>query len=221
VKRNLGRHLLIRGVVFLVVVGLVYLLGPLFHFVFYDMFHSPGAFIFWTITLVGATYLWFRPPLEVSSVEETRWFAVLSEGSDIEEISSPGFAKLAVFGMVVVVAMLLAGVYSIPANAFEERTLAQQTMGDADSIETFPSMNEENARIAPRPVADVQTRGSVSYRRYHLGTSDIARMEGGRLAWSYPIQPDGLRNKLFEHQQGVLVTDMTRMEDREIRRRRG
>ncbi|PSP27049.1 hypothetical protein BRC65_08045 [Halobacteriales archaeon QH_2_65_14] len=82
-------------------------------------------------------------------------------------------------------------------------------------------MNEENARIAPRPVADVQTRGSVSYRRYRLGTSDIARMEDGRLAWSYPIQPDGLRNKLFEHQQGVFVTDMTRMEDREIRRRRG
>ncbi|PSP27050.1 hypothetical protein BRC65_08050 [Halobacteriales archaeon QH_2_65_14] len=69
----------------------------------------------------------------MSSVEETRWFAVLSEGSDIEEIPSPAFAKLAVFGMVVVVAVLLAGVYSIPANAFEERTLAQQTMGDADS----------------------------------------------------------------------------------------
>jgi len=179
----------------------IYLWRPLFHFIFYDMFHSPGAFIFWTIALVAATVLWFMPPLEVDRVEE---------------LDRSMFAKLSIFALVLVAAALLSGLYALPANAVEERTLAQETMADGEEIDEFPAVNADNARIAPRPVADVQSRGSVSYRQYRLGTSDIARMEDGRLAWSYPIQPDGFRNMLRENQQGVILSDMTTIENREL-----
>lgn len=212
----LRRHLLVRGAVFLFVLLGLYLFRPFFHFIFYDMFHSPGALIFWTITLVGATILWFVPPLGRDKTETTSSLLNLFVETDQDEFDSSALAKLTIFAGLVVVALVLSGIYAMPANALEERTLAQETMGDSDSIEEFPSMNAENARIAPRPVADVQTRGSVSYRQFRLGTSDIARMEDGRLAWSYPVQPDGFRNMLFEHQQGILMSDMTRMEDREI-----
>ncbi len=215
-SNSLARHLLKRGTVFVAVVLLIYLWRPLFHPVFYDMFNSPSAFIFWSITLLAALYLWFRPPYDTDQSSITTLVGALFEESNQDEFDSSAVVKLSLFGVLVVVALVLAGVYAVPANALEERTLAEQTMADGDAIETFPSMNEENARIAPRPVADVQTRGSVSYRQFRLGTSDIARMEDGRLAWSYPIQPDGFRNMLFENQQGVLMSDMTRMEDREI-----
>lgn len=216
-SNSLARHLLKRGIVFVAVVLLIYLWRPLFHPVFYDMFNSPSAFIFWSIVLLGTLYLWFRPPYDTDGSSITTLIGALFEETDQDEFDSSAVVKLSIFGVLVVVALVLAGVYAVPANALEERTLAEQTMADGDAIETFPSMNEENARIVPRPVADVQTRGSVSYRQYRLGTSDIARMEDGRLAWSYPIQPDGFRNMLFENQQGVLMSDMTRMENREIR----
>ncbi len=212
----LHRHLLKRGAVLLVVIALVYLWRPLFHPVFYDMFHSPGAFIFWTVTVVGAVLLWMSPPFDTDGSGVSALMAALFEETDQNDFDSSGIVKLSLFAMLVVVALVLGGIYAIPANAVEERTLAQQTMDDGEAIESLPSMNEENARIAPRPVADVQTRGSVSYRQFRLGTSDIARMEDGRLAWSYPIQPDGFRNMLFENQQGVLMSDMTRMENREM-----
>ena len=214
--RSLRRHFLIRGGIFLVAAVLVYVWRPLFHPVFYDMLNSPGSFIFWTITLLGGLYFWFKPPVEVEETRASALLSVLFE-DDAGEIGSSTALKLTLFGFLVVVALVISGLYAAPATQFEERTLAQQTMGDAESIESLPSMNEENARIVPRPVADVQTRGSVSYRQYRLGTSDIARMEDGRLAWSYAIEPDGFRNMLFENQQGVLLSDMTQMEDREIR----
>jgi hypothetical protein len=215
-SRSLRRHFLIRGGVFLATVVLVYVWRPLFHPVFYDMLNSPGSFIFWTITLLGGLYLWFRPPVAVEDSRTSALLSVLFE-DNAGEIGSSVALKLTLFGVLVVVAFVVAGLYTAPANQFEERTLAQQTMADAESVESFPSMNPENARIVPRPVSDVQARGSVSYRQYRLGTSDIARMEDGRLAWSYAIQPDGFRNMLFENQQGVLLSDMTRMEDRELR----
>lgn len=210
------RRLGVRGAVFLLVVAIIYFLRPLFHSLFYPILNSPGAFIFWTITLVGGTYLWFTGPIDPERVEESRLFTLISGTTDVEEIRTPRLAKLLVFGGIVVFALALSGIYAMPAGALEERTLAQQTMADAELSDSLPSMNPDNPRIAPRPVADVQTRGSVSYQQYRLGTSDIARMEDGRLAWSYPIQPDGARNKLFENQQGVLLSDMTSMDDREI-----
>lgn len=214
---SLRNHLLRRAVVFVAVVAIAYLLRPLFHPILYDMLHSPGALIFWGLTLLGGTVLWFLPPFDSRQSRTAAALSTLFEEGDWGGINSSAAVKLSLFSILLVVAIVLAGVYAVPAGALEERTLAQQTMADGESIETLPEMNEENARIAPRPVADVQTRGSVSYRQYRLGTSDIARMEDGRLAWSYPIQPDGFRNMLVENQQGVLLSDMTRMDDREMR----
>ncbi|MFC7074466.1 hypothetical protein ACFQJ7_03315 [Halovenus rubra] len=210
------RHLATRGLLFAVALVLVYLFRPLFHPIFYDMIYSPGAFIFWTITLLSVTFLWFLPPFDVTDSRTSSALAELSEDTDKDQMNSSAVVKLSLVGIVVIVALIIAGVYAVPANEFEERTLAQQTMNEGEAIESFPEMNADNARIAPKPVADTQTRGSVSYRQYRLGTSDIARMPDGRLAWSYPIQPDGTRNMLFENQQGVLLSDMTSMEDREI-----
>ncbi|SDJ47925.1 hypothetical protein SAMN05216226_1048 [Halovenus aranensis] len=213
---SLRSHLLKRGVGFVIVLVVVYLLRPLFHPIFYDMLNSPGALIFWTLTLLAGTVLWFMPPLDTDTSRAAAAVSALFEESDSGEINSSVVVKLSVIGGVVIVALVLAGLYSVPANAVEERTLAQQTMADGEPVDTFPEMNADNARIVPRPVADVQTRGSVSYRQYRLGTSDIARTEDGRLAWSYPIQPDGFRNMLLENQQGVLLSDMTSMDDQEI-----
>ena len=74
-SRSLRKHLLVRGGIFLVVVALVYVWRPLFHFIFYDMTHSPESFIFWSLTLLGGLYLWFRPPVDV---EKTRLSAALA-----------------------------------------------------------------------------------------------------------------------------------------------
>ncbi|MFC7057320.1 hypothetical protein ACFQQG_02930 [Halovenus salina] len=160
--------------------------------------------------------LWFLPPLDTEDSRAAAAVAALFEETDRGEVNSSVIVKLALVVGVIIVALVLAGLYSVPANALEERTLAEQTMAEGEPVENFPEMNADNARIVPRSVADVQSRGSVSYRQYRLGTSDIARMEDGRLAWSYPIQPDGFRNMLFENQQGVLLSDMTSMEDQEI-----
>ncbi len=194
----------------------MYVLRPLFHPIFYDMLNSPGALIFWTLTLLTVTVLWFLPPLDTEDSRAAAAVAALFEETDRGEVNSSVIVKLALVVGVIIVALVLAGLYSVPANALEERTLAEQTMAEGEPVENFPEMNADNARIVPRSVADVQSRGSVSYRQYRLGTSDIARMEDGRLAWSYPIQPDGFRNMLFENQQGVLLSDMTSMEDQEI-----
>lgn len=213
---SLRRHLLKRGVGFVLALAVVYVLRPLFHPVFYDMLNSPGALIFWGLTLLSGTVLWFLPPLETENSRAAAAVAALFEETDRGEVNSSAIVKIAIVAGVIIVALVFAGLYSVPANALEERTLAEQTMAEGEPVEDFPEMNAENARIVPRSVADVQSRGSVSYRQYRLGTSDIARMEDGRLAWSYPIQPDGFRNMLFENQQGVLFSDMTNMEDQEI-----
>ena len=196
-SRNWGRHLLVRGVVFVAVLAIVYVWRPLFHPMLYNVFYSPGSFIFFSILFVAAVALWFMPPIT-------------------SEDQSSAAAKASLLGTVLVVAIVLSALYAVPAGMLEERTLAQQTMAEAEEIQQFPEVNAENARVAPRPVADVQTRGEVSYRQHRLGTSDIARMEDGRLAWSYPIQPNGFRNRLFENQRGVALSDMTRIEDREL-----
>jgi hypothetical protein len=123
--------------------------------------------------------------------------------------------KLRILGAIVALLFVISALVSIPAGVLEERTLAQQTMDDATEVQEFPQANPENPRVVPQQVSDVSTRGAVSYRQHRLGASDIARQEDGSLAWSYPIQPDGPRNKLYENQRGVMVANMTSMDDRQ------
>ena len=219
-----GRSLAIHAATRLLGVGVVVLLWyvtrPLWHGFVYGVLYSPGLTVFGGGSVLAALVLWFLPPFDVDEDRTRPLGRVLREADSpvdvlLELQGSPG-RKLRLFVTAVGVLAILSVLVSVPAGMFEQRTLAQQTMGEATEVEEFPQANPENPRVVPRQVADITTRGSVSYRQHRLGTSDIARTESGALAWSYAIQPDGFRNTLIEHQRGVLVTEMTRMDDRQI-----
>lgn len=184
----------IKIVVALVFAGLLYLGRPLVHFVVYRVFYSPGMLFAVGIPFAIGVLLYFAPPFS---------------GNDTPN-------KTTIITGVFVVGLALALVIGGLGGLYEERKLANDAMQDAQSVEEFPEVNEDNPRIVPRKVADVQTRGSVSYRQHQLGTSDIARTEDGDLSWGYPIQPDQFQNRLSGNQRGVLLSDMTTMENREM-----
>ena len=218
--RSLAIHVATRLLGIGIVLSIGYLLRPLWHGFVYSIFYSPGMAVFGGGAVLAALVLWFLPPFDVDGTSGRSFGQVLREADGPIEVllglqGSSG-RKLRLFVTVVGILAILSILVSIPAGMLEQRTLAQNTMEDASEMETFPQANPENPRVVPRQVADITTRGSVSYRQHRLGTSDIARMEDGSLAWSYAIQPDGFRNTLIEHQRGVLVTDMTRMDDRQI-----
>ncbi|WP_254808306.1 hypothetical protein [Natronosalvus amylolyticus] len=218
-RSNLGRFLGIRLLALATILGGVYLTRPLWHDLIYSMVYSPGGLVFLGGSALAALVLAFFPPsrLERENGSDRR-FSVLFDDEELETLVMGGGTarrKLRIFAVVIGVLFLLALLVSVPAGALEQRTLAQQTMADATELEEFPQANADNPRVVPRQVSDVTTRGSVSYRQHRLGTSDIARMEDGSLGWSYAIEPDGPRNKLLENQRGVLIADMTSMDDRE------
>jgi hypothetical protein len=72
------------------VVVLLFLWRPLFHFVFYDMFHSPGAFIFWTVVLVSAVVLWLMPPLGAERFDDP---ARVSRPNASEQFTAPNASE--------------------------------------------------------------------------------------------------------------------------------
>jgi hypothetical protein len=213
-------HFARRFVPFGVLLLFAYFTRPLWHGYVYGMLFSPGMVVLGGGTILAAVILWFIPPLP----EKETPTRSANRGSDspqsvmgvIFESEGAGNRKVRLLLGIVGVLFVLSILVGIPSGLLEQRTLAEQTMVDADEVEEFPQANPENPRVVPRQVADITTRGSVSYRQHRLGPSDIARMENGSLAWSYTIEPDGFRNMLIEHQRGVLVTDMTRMDDRQI-----
>ena len=221
--RSLAVHLLTRVAMLAPLVGVGYLTRPLWHGVVYGIAYSPSGAIVGGGGALAALALWLLPPSAVggeSASSRSHLDALRAADSPVAllfELEGTAGRKIRIFAGVLGVLGLLAVLVGVPAGALEQRTLAETTTSEATSVETFPQANPDNPRVVPRRVADVTTRGSVSYRQYRLGTSDIARTEDGSLAWSYPIQPDGFRNALIERQQGVLVTDMTRMDDRQIR----
>lgn len=183
-------------VALLVLIGIVYMWRPLFHGIIYRTMYSPGFAILFGITGIAALILYFLPTLGDDSFESA---------------SNKGM----VLGVVFVIALVLAMVAGLYAGMVAERTLAQDTMENSIEIDEFPEVNEENARVVTRDVSDVQTRGSVSYRTHRLGDSDIARMPDGSLAWSYALEPEGLRNAMYAHQRGVVMSDMTSIDQRQ------
>ena len=180
--------------------AVIWWLRPLFHPVIYGIAYSPSTIYVVGIPLLTGLLLYLLPPFNVTK----------------EDVSSRD-AKTALFSLSVIAGVFLALTLGNLGGTFEDRHLATEAMEQATAEAEFPRANEENPRIVPQAVADIQTRGSVSYRQHQLGISDIARMEDGRLAWSYPIQPDQFRNRLQGNQRGVLLSDMTAMEDREMR----
>lgn len=188
---------LLRLGVLLVGLVVLYLARPLIHFWVYGMLFSPTGFILFgtaTVGIVTVVLLFLFPRLR----------------------RSVGFNVINFMGSVIVLAFFLSIGVGAVAGLFESSTLAERTTADASSIESLPAISEQNPRIVPRPVADVQTRGSVSYRQHRLGTSDIARAPDGSLVWSYAIEPDPFRIQLTGNQRGVLLSDMTSMENRTV-----
>lgn len=213
----LGTQLILLAVILVA----LFVTRPLWHGLVYSMLYSPsGAVLIGGSTIAGLV-LWFLPPWRLTGEpERARQIKPLLDDDVspmVEWLLQRGARrqKLRIFITIVGVLFILSILISIPATLFEQRTLAQQTMADATEVDEFPQANPNNPRVVPRRVSDVSTRGAVSYRQFRLGTSDIARQEDGSLAWSYAIQPDGARNKLFEHQQGVLVANMTSMNNRQ------
>ncbi|MBP1923215.1 hypothetical protein J2751_002254 [Halorubrum alkaliphilum] len=224
---SLVTHFLTRGSVLGVVFVVGYLTRPLWHGLVYSVLYSPGAAVFGGGMAIVVVVLWLLPPSLLGGRGDgsrdrgrSRIEGLSDADSAVDvllELDGSTGRKLRLFVGALAVLTLLAFLVGVPAGALEQRTMAQSTMADATELDDFPQANPENPRVVPRQVADVTTRGSVSYRQHRLGTSDIARTEDGSLAWSYAIQPDGFRNQLIENQRGVLVTDMTRMDDRQIR----
>ena len=206
---SIGTHLATRIVLLALGCGLAYFLRPVFHGLVYPLLYDPTWLLAVGPTLLVGVGLWLVPPLNTDGKNVDGGFLDLF-------VSESAITKLGLLGTFFAIMLVVGLVYSIPAGMVTERTLADRTMADSQQIEQLPAINENNPRIIPRAVADIQTRGSTSYRTHRLGTSDIARMEDGRLAWSYAIEPDGTRNKFLSDQRGVLLSDMTRMEDREI-----
>ena len=213
-----------RTLVLLVVVGLGYLTRPLWHGLVYSAIYSPTGLLVVGGGSLAAVIIWYLPPDRIESDSSggsggSDGPTVISEDFDpVGELSGPSngapgakFRLLAVIiGILIAVSFLVGGI----SGTLEQRTLAQETMADATEVEEFPQANPENPRVVPRRVSEITTRGEVSYRQHRLGTSDIARREDGSLAWSYPIEPDGFRNTLLLNQRGVLLSDMTRIDDR-------
>ena len=218
--RSLAIHVATRLLGLGIVAVLGYLIRPVWHGFVYGVLYSPGLAVFGGGAILTAIVLWLAPPFSVDGQSNRSLGRVLRESDGPVEVllNLQGSAgrKLRLFVTVVGVLAVVAVIISVPAGMLEQRTMAQETMAESTELEEFPQANPENPRVVPRQVADVTTRGSVSYRQHRLGTSDIARTENGALAWSYAIQPDGFRNQLLENQRGVLVTDMTRMDDRQI-----
>lgn len=213
----LGTRLVILAVVF----GVLYLSRPLWHGLVYAMVYSPSGLVVIGGGALAAVILWFVPPSILESENRGRRETTIDlDGEEFpldDLIPRSGSAGrkvrilVSIFGVLFVLGILV----GIPAGAFEQRTLAQSTMADATEVEEFPQANPDNPRVVPQQVSDVTTRGAVSYRQHRLGRSDIARQEDGSLGWSYPIQPDGFRNMLVEHQRGIMIANMTSMDDRQ------
>ena len=216
-----------RTLVVVAVVAVGYFTRPIWHGLVYSAIYSPTGLLVVGGGSLAALALWYLPPERIESTgsagsggsDDFGGLNLSSDGPDpIGELSGDAggtaAAKIRLLAVVVGLLIALSFVVGGISGTLEQRTLAQETMADATEVEEFPAANPENPRVVPRRVSEVTTRGEVSYRQYRLGTSDIARREDGSLAWSYPIEPDGFRNTLFENQQGVLLSDMTRIDER-------
>ena len=192
-----GKRVGLKVVGLVLTLGLLYLFRPLFHGIIYTMLFSPGGFYVMGLTVLSSFILFLYPPLSEDTAESVA-------------------KKSYILGSIFIIGIVLALTLGTLGSMFENDKLASETTQESTEVSELPEANAQNPRIIPRAVADVQTRGSVSYRQHKLGTSDIARTPSGKLAWSYSIKPDQLQNQLRGNQRGILLSDMTRVENRSI-----
>jgi hypothetical protein len=192
----------VKVVLLAVATGIVWYWRPLFHWVIYPMRYSPIWAVGIGSTVLVAVLLFVAPPM--------------GEDDGFNSKSSAK-VKMEILGGWFVIALVIATVMLTMAGMFQSVSHADQTMDRAQTVEELPPMDAENPRIAPRSVAERQTRGSVSYRKYQLGEASIVRGENGSLKWSFPAEPQGIRNSVVEEQDGIVTTDITKMSGREIK----
>lgn len=191
--RRVGLKLIAFGLLF----AAVWFLRPWLHGIIYTTVYSPMFLLLVGGSLLVALLLFFAPP-----IGETLGESMTSKGT--------------VLGVAVGVLLVLSLGVGFIASPVEQRTIAEQTLDGVEIVDEPPAMNEDNPRIAPRAVSDVQTDGTLSYPQHQLGASDIARAEDGSLVWSYPIEPDQFRNQIQGNQIGLVHAEMTAMEDRTV-----
>ena len=187
----------LRLVALLAISIVVYLVRPIFHGIFYSIAYYPSATLSLGIPLLFGIFLFVLPPFENDRLDSF-------------------LSKATIFGVVFGLMIVVGIGYAFIGGMVTNESIAQQTMAEGEEVDGLPNVNPDNARVLPKEVSDTQTRGSVSYRTHELGNSDIARMEDGSLAWSYGIEPEGTRNTLVENQRGVVMTDMTTIDNREV-----
>lgn len=196
----------VGGVGTLLLIGLVYYFRPIFQPIIYRMMYSPTFIVTVLMTFGAIGYVVYKvSPEEEQEDDDT--FNSRNRNRGI--ISRRTKIAIGVFIGIILVTGVATGYAT-------ELSLSDRTMENAQQIEEFPESNALSPRVVPRQVSDTQTRGSVSYRQYHLGVSDISRLPDGRLSWGYSVDPSGLRNSIYENQQGVLMADMTRTENKTI-----
>lgn len=180
----------IKLIAIAIIIGVGYIIRPLFHPIVYGVAYSPVFLYSIGIPTVIGTILFVLPPIDIN--------------------------KRKALGSILTVCLVLGIVWGGAGAIIDDRTMSYEMMENSEEINDLPETNPNNPRIVPKNVADIQTRGSTSYRQYRLGDSSIARGPEGNLNWAYPIEPDQFQNKLRGNQQGVLLSDMTSMEDRDM-----
>ena len=213
-----------RTVVVVVVAVILYLTRPLWHGLVYAALYSPSGALFLGGGAVAALVLWYLPPSRSASEEDDGGSVDIPDEFSLGDGDPPidsvlegadsAARKVRMLGSILALLFALSIAVGTIGGTLEQRSLAQQTMANAETVEEFPRANSDNPRVVPQEVADITTRGEVSYRQHRLGASDIARREDGSLAWSYPIEPDGFRNRIVENQRGVLISELTSIDER-------
>ena len=224
VNTDLLVYLGLRTIPVAVVAVFLYLTRPLWHSLVYAALYSPSGALFIGGGAVAALVLWYLPPSRLASDENDGGSVDIPEEFSLGDGDPPvdsvlegadsAASKLRTLSSILVLLFALSIAVGAIGGTLEQRSLAQQTMASAENVEEFPEANPDNPRVVPQEVADITTRGEVSYRQHRLGASDIARREDGSLAWSYPIEPDGFRNQVVENQRGVLISELTSIDER-------
>ncbi len=193
---NVGM-LIFKIIVLALFVGFLWFIRPIIHPIIYSTVYSPFGLIFFGGSIIVGTILYFLPPFEKNFME------------------SAG-AKVMILGVIMGFLLVLGIVVGTVGGVYEEMHKAEVAMDNVEIIDEPHEMNPENPRITPRSVSDTQASATMSYPQHRLGESDIARTEDGDLAWSQPIVPDQLRNQFEGNQIGMVHSDMTAMENRDI-----
>ncbi len=100
---------------------------------------------------------------------------------------------------------VLFGLAFIPASVLPQLKLVDEL--EYNAIDKLPEA-EEDIRLIPYEVAKRYARDSLQLSQFRLGTESIAMVDD-RLAWVFPLVPDGLIIKFTLQNKGMTFVDAT------------